>query len=144
MYKLKLEKGLSYTVGTPNGLITATKEKPVIEVTESIAAALLETDNFSLISVESSEVIEDSAEAETLPPSIGDTESVCESAYSGKTLEEMNVSELETFATYKNVSLKGIRKKDAIINKLREVLPEDELSGIIEYGSPTMTELQES
>jgi len=147
MYKLKLEKGLSYTVGTPDGLITATKEKPVIEVTESIAAALLETDNFSLVSIESSEVIEDSAEAETLPPLppfIGDTERVCEPAYSGKTLEEMNVSELETFATYKNVSLKGIRKKDAIINKLREVLPEDELEGIIEYGSPTMTELQES
>ena len=142
MYKLKLEKGLSYTVGTPKGLITATKENPVIEVTEDIAAALLESDNFSLILVESGEVSDGNGNGEAISP-LTDTEQEYTPPYSGKTLEQMNVSELETFATYKNVSLKGIRKKEAIINKLREVLPEEELEGEIEYGSPTMTELQE-
>ena len=55
----------------------------------------------------------------------------------------MNITEIETFAAYKKVSLKGIRKKDAMINKLREVLPEEETTGILEYGSPTMVELQD-
>lgn len=61
----------------------------------------------------------------------------------GKTLDEMSRAELETFATYKNVAVKGLSKKADIVAKLREVLGPEETSGIIEYGSPTMTELQQ-
>ncbi|MCM1231958.1 MAG: hypothetical protein NC489_17705 [Ruminococcus flavefaciens] len=61
----------------------------------------------------------------------------------GKTLDQMSRAELETFATYKNVSVKGLPNKPAIVAKLREVLSPEETSGIIEYGSPTMTELQQ-
>lgn len=61
----------------------------------------------------------------------------------GKTLDEMSRAELETFATYKNVAVKGLSKKADIVAKLREVLGPEETSGIIEYGSPTMAELQQ-
>lgn len=61
----------------------------------------------------------------------------------GKTLDEMSRAELETFATYKNVSVKGLPKKTDIIAKLRETLGPEETGGIIEYGSPAMTELQQ-
>ena len=63
--------------------------------------------------------------------------------YGGKLLEDMNKSELETFATYKNVDIKGAKTKNDIIKKLRESLPAEELEGEIYYGSPTMVELQE-
>ncbi|EJW90352.1 hypothetical protein EVA_21540, partial [gut metagenome] len=58
-----------------------------------------------------------------------------------KTLEEMTVSELETFATYKGVSLKGISKKADIIKKLREELSVEETENEVDYGSPTMVGL---
>ncbi len=61
----------------------------------------------------------------------------------GKTLDDMTRAELETFATYKNVSVKGLPKKADIIAKLREVLGPEETSGVIKYGSPTMVELQQ-
>lgn len=61
----------------------------------------------------------------------------------GKTLDEMSRAELETFATYKNVSVKGLPRKADIVAKLREVLGPEETSGVIEYGSPTMAELQQ-
>ena len=64
--------------------------------------------------------------------------------YGGKTLDEMNVAELETFATYKGVSLKGVRKRTEIIAKLRAELPAKELEGEIKYGSPTMVELEDN
>ena len=56
----------------------------------------------------------------------------------------MNVAELETFATYKGVSLKGVRKRTEIIEKLRAELPAEELEGEIQYGSPTMVELEDN
>ena len=54
----------------------------------------------------------------------------------------MNKSELETFAAYRDVAIKGKKTKAAIIAALREALPEEELSGPIYYGSPTMVDLQ--
>ena len=63
--------------------------------------------------------------------------------YGGKTLNDMNKSELETFAAYKNVDIKGANTKAAITKKLREALPASELEGKIYYGSPTMVELQD-
>ena len=55
----------------------------------------------------------------------------------------MNISELETFAAYKDVSLLGIgRKKADILKKLRKELPAEELEGEIRYGSPTMVEIE--
>ena len=53
----------------------------------------------------------------------------------------MTVPELETFAAYKNISLKGISKKADIIAKLKDELGE-ETENEVDYGSPTMTELQ--
>ena len=56
----------------------------------------------------------------------------------------MTKSEIETFATYKNVSLKGITKKTAMIAALKKALPDEDLSGEIKYGSPTIVELQDN
>lgn len=61
---------------------------------------------------------------------------------SEKPLEEMTVPELETFAAYKGISLKGISKKADIIAKLKTELDEKETENEVDYGSPTMTELQ--
>ena len=65
-----------------------------------------------------------------------------EESVQGKTLEEMTVAEIETFATYYGVSLKGIKGKAKIIAHLRETLG-DKAAGAVEYGSPTMVEIQE-
>ena len=59
-----------------------------------------------------------------------------------KPLEEMTVPELETFAAYKGINLKGISKKADIIAKLKTELDEKETENEVDYGSPTMTELQ--
>lgn len=61
----------------------------------------------------------------------------------GKRLEEMKLPELETFAAYKGISLKGVTKKADILAKLKEELGETETENEVDYGSPTMTELQE-
>lgn len=138
MYKLKLVKGLSYTVGGPDGLITATVTNPEIEVPDAMAEGLLRDGNFEIVTPGAAMPAQ---EAET----VSETDSALpyEPEYGGKTLDEMTTAEIETFATYKNVSLKGLRKKNAMIAKLRAELPAEELEGIIEYGSPTMVELQE-
>ncbi len=120
MYRVKLIKALSYS-----GLVTATAAKPYVDIEDDeIAEKVLATGYFETVS----------ASPKTLE---SDAENV------GKPLDEMNVSELETFATYKNISLKGIKKKDDIIKRLKEELSAEELEGNIEYGSPTMTELQD-
>lgn len=125
MYHIKLVKALSYT-----GFgISATKKNPDVYIEDDdIAEKVLATGYFETVFTGSKtlEVTEEEADYH----------------YGGKTLAEMNVSELETFAAYKGISLKGIKKKDAIINKLRSELSEEETEGIIEYGSPTMMELQ--
>lgn len=59
-----------------------------------------------------------------------------------KPLEEMTVPELETFAAYKGISLKGISKKADIIAKLKTELDISETENEVDYGSPTMTEQQ--
>ncbi len=61
----------------------------------------------------------------------------------GKTLEGMTVPELETFATCKGISLKGIARKADMITRLKEALPEKETENEVDYGSPTMLDLQE-
>ena len=55
----------------------------------------------------------------------------------------MTVPELETYAAYKCVSLRGITKKADIIAKLKEELGEEETGGEVDYGGPVMTKLQE-
>jgi hypothetical protein len=142
LYRLKLIAGLSYAVMTADGIVKATKDRPVIDVDDDTAQTLLSGDNFLVISAESEVPLEGDGEGEVLPE-LSDTERECEPPYGGKTLEEMNITEIEAFAAYKKVSLKGIRKKDAMIKKLREVLPEEETTGVLEYGSPTMVELQD-
>lgn len=149
MYKLKLVKGLSYTVSLPdNKRISATKEKPEIEVPDNVAETLLKGNNFEFVSAEGTLVSDGADGAEFVVEDGG--EDVAEltdevpPAYTGKTLEEMTKAELETFATYENVSLKGLKTKETMIEKLREELPPEKVTGIISYGSPTMVELQEN
>lgn len=120
-YHLKLVKALSYC-----GVVTATQKNPDVYVeNKAIVDKAVSTGYFKLI-----EGMEET-------PNGGDAET------QGKTLEEMTVSELETFAAYKGVSLKGITKKVDIIAKLKEELGEEETENEVDYGSPTMTGLQE-
>lgn len=117
-YHLRLVKGLSYS-----GVVKATKQRPDVYVDdEATATAAVASGYFRL--VEAGEPAQPKAEP-------------------GKALEDMTVPELETYAAYKDISLKGITKKADIIAKLKEELGEEETEGKVDYGSPTMTELQE-
>ena len=148
MFTLKLVKGLSYTLSMPDGNhISASKENPLIDVPDSMAEGLINSGSFEPVSLEGTLSTDSEGTATFTAEDGGEQVSELvaepEPEYGGKTLEEMTTSELETFATYENVSLKGIRKKDAMIKKLREELPEEKTTGIIYYGSPTMAELQD-
>ena len=119
-YHLRLTKALSYC-----GVVRATQSRPDVYVEDKATAdAAVATGYFRLVG--SGETPEPPAEREP-----------------GKTLDEMTVSELETYAAYKGVELKGISKKADIIAKLKEELDAEETEGEVDYGSPTMTELQE-
>lgn len=119
MYHLKLVKALSYY-----GVVKATKQNPDVYTEDKATAdAAVASGYFKLV---------DEAQE---PPEGG------EEKEPGKKLEEMTVPELETFAAYKNISLKGISKKADIIAKLKDELGE-ETENEVDYGSPTMTELQ--
>lgn len=120
MYHLKLVKALSFT-----GIVTATKKNPDVFVEDKATAdAAVATGYFKLIE-EAEEPTEGGVDKEP-----------------GKKLEEMTVPELETFAAYNGISLKGISKKADIIAKLKEELGVAETENEVDYGSPTMTELQ--
>lgn len=131
MAKLKLIKGLSYS-----GIISATKKKPYVEVDdEATVQAAVATGYFEVVDAEASQPVEEPETAEVLAEE--------PMQYGGKPLNEMNKSELETFAAYRDVDIKGANTKAAIIKKLRAALPASELEGDIYYGSPTMVELQD-
>lgn len=120
-YHLKLTKALSYC-----GVVKATKKNPDVFVEDKATAdEAVATGYFKLV------------EGEEAPEPPKDPEP-------GKTLEEMTVPELETYAAYKGVNLKGISKKADIIAKLKEELSDEETEGEVDYGSPTMTELQDN
>lgn len=120
-YHLKLTKALSYC-----GVVKATKKNPDVFVEDKATAdEAVATGYFKLVE----------GEADPEPPK--DPEP-------GKTLDEMTVPELETYAAYKGVNLKGISKKADIIAKLKEELGDEEAEGEVDYGSPTMTELQDN
>jgi len=121
-YKLKLKKALSYT-----GIVKASKENPYVAVEDkAIAEKAVATGYFELMPEENSE-----------------NEDTDKETNKNKKLDEMNVSELETFAAYNNISLKGITKKADIISKLETELSISKTDEV-ELGSPTMTQLQES
>lgn len=129
MYHLKLVKALSFT-----GIVTATRKNPDVFVeNKATADAAIDTGYFKLIK-ETQKPPENGEEKEPRE-SGGDKES-------GKKLEQMTVPELETFAAYKGVNLKGISKKMDIIEKLKEKLNEEETENEVDYSSPTMTKLQ--
>ena len=120
MYHLKLIKALSYS-----GVVTASQKKPDVFVeNKAIADKAVATGYFKL--VESSVELEPGTGIESEP-------------VPGKALEEMTMAELETYAAYHNVSLKGIRSKAAAVAKIKETLESEET----ENGSPTMQELQD-
>ena len=126
MYHLRLIKALSYS-----GVVEATKQEPDVFVEdEATAEAAVVSGYFVLVEgEEDGEKAPEQGGGDSEPPK--------------KTLEEMTVPELETFATYKGVSLKGINKKADIIAKLKDELGEEETENEVDYGSPTMTGLQE-
>lgn len=120
-YHLKLTKALSYC-----GVVKATKKNPDVFVEDKATAdEAVATGYFKLV------------EGEEAPEPPKDPEP-------GKTLDEMTVPELETYAAYKGVSLKGISRKQDIIAKLKEELGDEETEGEVDYGSPTITELQDN
>ena len=137
MAALKLISGRSYMY---KGYVF--KNGYATDVDEADVAHLLNTGCFELKggkkTIEKAETDLDDALDETSAETDLD-----DAQYGGKLLEDMNKSELETFATYKNVDIKGAKTKNDIIKKLRESLPAEELEGEIYYGSPTMVELQE-
>lgn len=119
-YHLKLKKALSYC-----GVVEATKQHPDVFVADkAIAEAALASGYFNLV-----QGIDETIEDEKL--------------YLKKTLEKMTIPELETFAAYKGISLKGINKKPDIIAEIKKALPPQEIENEVDYGSPTMVELQE-
>lgn len=129
MYHLKLIKALSYY-----GVVKATKKNPDVYTEDKATAdAAVASGYFKLV---------DEAQE---PPEGGEEKEPGEGGGNkepGKKLEEMTVPELETFAAYKNISLKGISKKADIIAKLKAELGAAETENEVDYGSPTMTELQ--
>lgn len=125
MYHLKLIKSLSY-----HGIVKATRENPdVYTDDEAVATAAVATGFFELVESPAQQTPQPEAEPEE--------------SEQGKTLEEMTVAEIETFATYYGVSLKGINTKAKKIAHLRETLG-DKAAGAVTYGSPTMVELEEN
>lgn len=123
MYKLKLTKGLSY-----HGIVKASIEHPYVETDDqAVAEAAIATGYFELVD---NEIAEPSAEASEPEPE-----------EEGKALEDMTVAELETYATYNNISLKSAKTKALKIAKLREELGIEEGQKVT-YGSPTMVDLE--
>lgn len=128
MYHLKLVKALSYT-----GVVEATKEHPDVFVEDkAIADAAVASGYFVIVK-----------DGEEKMPGAEDGSREGEETVPGKALEKMTASELETFAAYKGVSLKGLTKKADMIAKLKEALGEEKTDGAVDYGSPTMQELME-
>ncbi|MCR5788622.1 MAG: hypothetical protein K6G83_01925 [Lachnospiraceae bacterium] len=131
-YHLRLIKGLSFS-----GIVKATAKNPDVYVNdEATANQAVATGYFELV-----DSIPD-GETESSPEPIPEPEEEENLGYGGKTLGEMNKSELETFATYRDVNIKGAKTKAEIIAKLEAALDPSELEGKIYYGSPTIQELQ--
>lgn len=134
--KLRLIKGRSYY-----GAVFATAEKPIVDVDdEAKAQALIGTGYFKAVTDEEESGIlmppfDDADDAGDTGDDTGDESHV---------LEEMSKSELETAAAYHNVDIKGLTKKADIIAAIKEAVPEAAETGTIEYGSPTITELQDA
>ncbi len=136
MYHLRLIKALSYT-----GIVEATKQHPDVFVEDKATAdAAVATGYFKLVEAEQ-------PGGEGKQPADGEDNGQDPDGEgkqsAGKKLEDMTVTELETFAAYKGVSLKGVTKKADIIAKLKEELGAEETEGEVDYGSPTMQELME-
>lgn len=133
MYHLRLIKALSYS-----GIVTATKRKPdVYAEDKATAEKAVATGYFQL--VEASEEIPAEEPKEKKPEELKGEKPA---EQNGKALEEMTMAELETYAAYHNVSLKGIRSKAAALAKIKETLKPAEPENEVDYGSPTMQELQ--
>ena len=132
MYHLKLIKALSYT-----GVVKATSKRPDVYVDdEATANAAVASGYFMLVTSGAQENTSNASEETAGEP---ETKPL---GYGGKPLSEMNKLELETFATYKDVDIKGAKTRAQIIAKLEAALDPSELEGDIYYGSPTMQELQ--
>lgn len=130
MYHLRLIKAISYT-----GVVEATKQHPDVFVEDKATAdAALATGYFKLVGVEQNP---DDGEGNGQDSDDGE-----EGQPIGKKLREMTVSELETCAAYHTISLNGLAKKADILAKISEELNVDP-DDVVEYGSPTMVELQD-
>ena len=58
-------------------------------------------------------------------------------------LDSMTVSQLETYAAYKDISIKGLSRKADIIAKISAETGIGAEEALTDVGSPTMQELQE-
>lgn len=137
MKHLRLIQGRSYA--TLDGKIKASEQKPDFYTEdEAIAAFAVASGYFKLIEDEGDTSSNDGegtgeAAAKSATSSLG---------YGDKTLQEMSKSELETYAAYSDVDIKGMKTKSEIIAKLKESIEGLEDDTVVNYGSPTMTELQ--
>lgn len=152
MYHLRLIKALSYT-----SVVKATKQHPDVFVEDKATAdAAVATGYFQFLGAgpepevekDDGETQPDDGKANEQEPddreANGETQPDGEKEQSpGKKLEKMTVPELETFAAYKGISLKGASKKADIIAKLKAELDASETENEVAYGSPTMQELME-
>lgn len=123
MYHLRLIKGRSYS-----GVVSATKEHPdVFEDDKATVDKAVASGYFEIVEAIEADVIEQD-------------DFVKETEVNKKPLENMTVNELEICAAYYGISLKGLTKKTDILAKLRSEIETEE--NVIDYGSPTMAELQ--
>jgi hypothetical protein len=136
MKHLRLIQGRSYA--TLDGKIKASEQKPDFYTEdEAIAAFAVASGYFKLIGDE-----DGASSGGKNSQEVAGKSATTSIGYGGKTLQEMNKSELETYAAYSDVDIKGMKTKSEIIAKLKESIEGLEDDTIVNYGSPTMTELQ--
>ena len=123
MFKLRLIKALSYS-----GIVKASVDNPIVFTDDQATAE-------EAVATGYFELVNDNAAGNTAEVAEQEPEE------EGKALEDMTVSELETYATYNNISLKSARTKALKITKLREELG-IEAGQKVTYGSPTMVDLE--
>lgn len=117
MYHLRLIKASSYS-----GIVTATRKNPDVFVEDQATAdKVVATGYFQLIEGD------------------GEVTDNGEETPAEKALKDMSMAELETYAAYHDISLKGTRSKAVAIAKIEDAMGAE--NGV-DYGSPTMQELQ--
>ena len=120
MYKLKLNKGLSYT-----GIVSATKEKPFVTVPDKVTADQAVATGFFTL-VEAASKVPAPVLAENTAPGNEGPENKIEGGENAvpegaeKQLSEKTVPELKQYAAEHGITLPGCTTKSAILQKIEE------------------------